>query len=478
MKIYARLPAMLLALVLSACGGGSEVASVAALPAALPAASLSGVAATGAPVAGGTVTVQCAAGADAGSTTAANGAWTVDVTGRSFPCTVKVTGGSPAGTIYSFALGTGTLNVTPLTDLAFATAAGTDPASWAAAHSTNFAASLAALALRLPAAMAALKANLTASGYTVPDGDLFVAAFTAAPGDRHDDLLEALKASLADSGHTYSELVASAASAGTGTLAIPFTRYITTAEVASIPKLNSSSLSITGDALTMKTNVTLASAKGAYIGGGVGNKAIMEFPGLAGTRVADIKSLALELQMVAHDTGSPGVYGNAPYLNFLIDLNCDASALSGTTTIAQAQARRRHLVFNPNYQASGAVSTTTFVSMEGTNTTVAWAMSGNPTLGMQLNASGAPLGTLSFDLSAYPNACIVDGVSADNGTWRDKTADPLCNTALALPGTEPAKCGRPYKGVLLNLGDSNNLFNMEWKVKRVRINDKTFRFKQ
>ncbi len=397
------------AAVVAGCGGSEATPT------------LSGTAAVGDPLAGATVSVQCAGGiAVQGTVSGANGNWSVDVPGATFPCVVKVTGGTPAVTLYSLAKAAGTVNVTPITNLVFAAAAGSEPSAWASAHAADMPEAVAALASRLAGAVAAVKSSLTRSGFSVPDVDVLNGKFTAVAGDPYDDLLEALKGSLADSGGSYSALVTATAGAGTATVAIPYTRYITAAEVASIPRLNSSSLSVTGDVMTMKTFVTDPSPIGAYVGGGVGNKAIFEIPGLAGTKVADLKSVALELQMVSHEVGNPGYYGNAPYLNFLIDLDC-STAVPANATIAELRARRRHIVYNPDYQSTGRVSSATFVTGEATNTTVAWAMSSAPTLGMKLNASNETLGTLSFDLTAYPNACIVDGASADGGVWRDKT---------------------------------------------------------
>ncbi|RYX92309.1 MAG: hypothetical protein EOO28_22870 [Comamonadaceae bacterium] len=475
MNLKICLSALMLALAVVACDSDGTTPGT-ATPASTM---LSGTAAVGDPVAGGTVSFQCAAGTNPANTiTAANGSWTVQVDGATFPCVVKVSGGSPAASLASLALGTAEqVNVTPLTDLIFASAAGSTPAAWAAAHPADFGPALAALALRLPAAAASVKANLAAAGYTVPDGNLFTASFNPVNGDPYDDLLEALKTSLADSGRSFSDLVASSAAAGTGTFAIPRTRYITAADVATTPKLNSSSLTISGDVLTMRTNVTEPNPAGAFLGGGQGNKAILEIPGLAGMKVADLKSVAMELKMVKHEIGNPGYYGNAPYVNFLVDLTCDMSPLPAGMTVAQAQLRRRHIVYNPEYQVAGAVSTTTFVTGSATSDSLVWGMSGSPLLGMQPNATGAPLGRLSFDLAAYPDACIVDGASADNGVWRDKAADPSCDTTSALGANDLAKCGRAYKGVIVNLGNSSNRFEMEWQVKSVRINDRIYKFK-
>lgn len=466
------LAALAAALAVAACGGGSSPPK------------LGGTAAVGAPVSGGTVTVQCAGGTAMSGTTSSSGLWSVQTTGQTFPCIVTVTGGSIGSlAIHSIAQDAGTnANVTPVTDLIVAAAVGSNPAAWLTANGANLAAALTAAVARLQAAKSAFIANLASSGYSVPSGDPFTAPFSPTGGDPYDDLLEAISTSLANSGLSYTDFVTTVATTGTGTLVIPVTNGLSAADIAAQPQLNNAALSLSDGVLTMKTNASAASPVGAYVGGGVGNKAVLQLPGLAGTKLRDLKSLSVELQLVHHNvppqsSGAP-YYGNAPYFNFLIDLDCNQAALPDSATIADARARRRHVVFNINYDAPGAVSTTTFVVQSATSTDIGWAMSGSPTLGLTLNASGTPPGTLSsFDFASYPNACIVDGVSADAGLWRDKTAAPDCNTASALATTAPAKCGRAYSGVILNLGDSSNLYDMEWKVRKVQVNAKTFSFK-
>jgi hypothetical protein len=85
--------------------------------------SLSGLAAAGAPVIGGTISVICAAGAAIAPTkTSSTGAWQVTLSGQTLPCAVEVSGGTISGTANStpydsIATAAGTVNITPLTDL-------------------------------------------------------------------------------------------------------------------------------------------------------------------------------------------------------------------------------------------------------------------------------------------------------------------------------------------------------------------------
>ena len=110
---------------LAACGGGDDGGATTPAPAAT---SLSGTAAVGAPIAGGTVQVRCSGANVLESVTSASGTWRVDTTGQSLPCAVRVTGGNLAAgqALHSVALSFDTLNITPLTDLIVANATAGD----------------------------------------------------------------------------------------------------------------------------------------------------------------------------------------------------------------------------------------------------------------------------------------------------------------------------------------------------------------
>ncbi|MFM7331304.1 MAG: hypothetical protein ACKO1L_06540 [Brachymonas sp.] len=79
-------------------------------------------------------------------------------------------------------------------------------------------------------------------------------------------------------------------------------------------------------------------------------------------------------------------------------------------------------------------------------------------------------------MAGYPNACIVDGVSADGGLPRNLTI-PACVTGAALPTTASAACGQAHKGALILLGDSNSLAAKTYQVKRVKIKDRVIVFR-
>ena len=118
---------------LVACGGGGSSSSTTSTP--TTASSLSGTAATGAPLAGATITVFDATGATVGSTTAdSNGAYSlpVDTAKYKAPFTVQAQGtvGEGSATIYSLAPSAGTANINQVTNAIAASLSSTgDPAA-------------------------------------------------------------------------------------------------------------------------------------------------------------------------------------------------------------------------------------------------------------------------------------------------------------------------------------------------------------
>lgn len=185
---------------LAGCGGGDDPA---------PAASLSGVAAVGAPITNGTVAVQCAGGAALNTTTSTTGAWQVSFSGQTLPCAVQVSGGTISGSTnttpyHSIALSLGTVNVTPLTDLIVAQLAGANPQTWFGSPVfTN---------VNAGAVQTALNNVVSGLGIASTLGSVnpITTAFKAEPSDAVDKLLEALKTALTSTSQTYAALLSAA----------------------------------------------------------------------------------------------------------------------------------------------------------------------------------------------------------------------------------------------------------------------------
>lgn len=169
---------------LSACGGGGGSGS--------DSASLNGVAAVGSPLASAAVSARCAAGPELSGTTASDGSFTLNLTGgQTPPCILRVSGGSPSVTLHSYAEASGRVNITPVTELVVARAAGGAPA---AAFDNFNASTRQTLSAGLPAALSHVRTQLDAVGVALPSGDLLTGQFAANPGsDPMDQALERLQ---------------------------------------------------------------------------------------------------------------------------------------------------------------------------------------------------------------------------------------------------------------------------------------------
>jgi hypothetical protein len=117
--------ALLSALLLAGCGGGSNRRSEL----------MSGTVAVGEPLAGATVRMRCADGSEYTTTSTGVGTWQIVVTTHLLPCALQASGGSAHGlpnatSYHSVALAFGVTNITPLTDLVTARLLGADPQTW------------------------------------------------------------------------------------------------------------------------------------------------------------------------------------------------------------------------------------------------------------------------------------------------------------------------------------------------------------
>ncbi len=200
-------------LVLSACGGGGGGGS-----SSMTTGTLSGVAAVGTPIVNGNINVVCAAGSALPSVTTTNsttGAFSVTLSGQTLPCAVQVSGGTINGITnttpyHSIATATGTVNVTPLTDLLVANLAGTAaPSTWFAGLSGNSAPLTAITPTKVAAALANVSAALPALA-PLSTTNPITTTFTPTSGNASDDMLTALATALANTGITYPSLLSNA----------------------------------------------------------------------------------------------------------------------------------------------------------------------------------------------------------------------------------------------------------------------------
>lgn len=210
-----RLAAIALAsgLILGACGGGGGGSDGAGTT------TISGTAASGAPMTSGTVELRCKGSLTRTATLSATGTWSAIVPAASLPCAASASGDGKD--YYSFTLGNGSnivTNVTPLTTLALAATRTMPDAGWFAGLDDS---ALNALSGKIAAALTELRQALQDAGYRYGEGDLpasfnpMSTAFEATTGNPYDDLLEALKTALG-SDENFSTLVSDVASTEPG----------------------------------------------------------------------------------------------------------------------------------------------------------------------------------------------------------------------------------------------------------------------
>jgi hypothetical protein len=156
---------------------------------------LSGTAAVGAAIVNGTVTAKCANGSGftQAVTTNNQGAYSGTLPASAFPCALQISGGNPAVTLHSYALASGTVNITPLTDLLIASATTQAPSTWFQSSSWQI------LEAQLQTAQNNLKTVLSNASYVLPQGSFDPLTISFQIGDVWDQLLDQLQAAIAAS---------------------------------------------------------------------------------------------------------------------------------------------------------------------------------------------------------------------------------------------------------------------------------------
>lgn len=192
---------------LTACGGGGSggTAGTAGTNAAL----VKGVAATGLAIDGGKVTLSCTSGTTAPVTTAADGSYSVDVSGVSLPCVAKVEYTDATGThrLHSLVRAASNVNITPVTDLVVAGLSSTGLASNVTANEVQgYTDSQISIATRQVEALLQSKGVNTANLPIDVIGTKFEATHGSIKGDSHDDVLDQIKTQLESHKQTLDEV--------------------------------------------------------------------------------------------------------------------------------------------------------------------------------------------------------------------------------------------------------------------------------
>lgn len=217
LKLLARTLILTGAASLAACSGNNDSDnSGSTTPVPVPSSTVSGVAAIGAAISNGSVALRCGDGINQTVTSGSDGTWTASVPTDSLPCAVKVSGGTVFGVensaiFYSIARSnTGvasTSNLTPMTDLALASAVNSAMGSTLDVWYTDATdAQLQQVIDGLAAAVASLRTALADAGYTLPSEsfDPFIDAITAGEETSlYDQLLDAYKQALSNAERSY-----------------------------------------------------------------------------------------------------------------------------------------------------------------------------------------------------------------------------------------------------------------------------------
>lgn len=179
---------------------------------------LSGLAATGAALPNAPVTAKCASGPLVSGTTDSAGRFTLQLDGgQTLPCVLRLSHGTPTQSLHSLAEAEGRVNITPLTELVLARAAGQSPS---ALYDAFDAARGSEVVAALPASITHVSDQLQSAGLTRPAIDPMRGAFEV--GDAEDQILDALGQRMEDQGQTLEDLVnASAQGEGTFGALIP-----------------------------------------------------------------------------------------------------------------------------------------------------------------------------------------------------------------------------------------------------------------
>lgn len=221
------------------CGGGGSSAAPSNVTT-----TFSGVAATGAALAGATVNINCAAGSGSTTTNPTDGSYSVDIKNITLPCVLRATSSDNTTVLYSVTSATATssntqvANITPLTQLLVASLTGGEPKDFfenvttSPAIITNVVTD-SAIGTAQTAVLSTLGnagidvSNL--SGTSLVNGTLVAGS----PTNAHDVALEALSAKLESTGTTLAILTTTVAD--TSTTASSTGTTTATANVAKLP---------------------------------------------------------------------------------------------------------------------------------------------------------------------------------------------------------------------------------------------------
>jgi hypothetical protein len=330
---------------------------------------LSGVVAVSAPIANGAIQVKCAGGNPLNTTTNSSGTWQITISGQTPPCAVEISGGtvnriSNTLSYHSVATSFGTVNVTPLTDLALANLVGTaTPDIWFASLASN------ELALITSTLIDVALSNQCAALYGLTplcSTNPITTAFSPVSGDSMYKMLSALQIAMQDTGITYASLLSDASAVNYAAPAVSFNTALTNAYT------NTTTISATAN--TTAQSLTVGTAMTAFS------------------------------PLVASDGFPPYTYSYTGTLPTGLSLNTSTGVVSGTPTATYTTADVVFSVEDAHNVVASTTSTVSFtVGPAAVNiSAIANTTSQNLTVGTPM-ASFSPLlpsgGTLPYTFS-------------------------------------------------------------------------------
>ena len=440
------LTATLSATLLSACGGGDDTpAPVAVMP--TPAAlTLVGTAATGAAIAGGTVTANCTVGSASG-VTAADGSFTLTLDkGQVAPCLLRVAkAGPPAIELYGFAASAGHVNITTLTDTALTRALAASPAEVFAGFD---AARASAINNALPAAISYLQTQLAAGKLGAVPADLMTLSFVV--GDNFDKLLDNIGAAFLGAGHTYADLIAQVKK-GADLISIITPAVVSASDITVSPVILA--LPLTGRLAYLKTAADLAGFSGSHVFGRGARSAIQTISNLfpVFSTVGECKLSIEGSDFVFSASGQTTRVSMTPYVAVLNGVEYPSSYVLVTPRNAYGNTITMTLVNAPNAAGkSNAVSLTiengvvtdagAIDAATGTGTSCGASTGGNLNTDRSLDAlslptalvseikasavaKGGPISVVSKAVTAADLTGLAVSVNFGNGTYATYNSD-------------------------------------------------------
>ena len=305
--------AMAAASVLTACGGGGDDSNTPP-PSTI---TLGGTAAVGTPIVGAVVKVTCAGGRALTSQPTNNvGAWQVTLSGQTFPCAAQVTGGTINGVTnavayHSIGLGSGILNITPLTDLIVANMAkSATPNVWFTALNSAALTPISATSVTNALNLLVKILGLAQLGTSI---NPMTSAFTPVAGSVMDDTLTALNTSLTSAAISYATLLTQASAGSTFTAPTGFATRM-------------------GSAYAGTTSGMAAGGSGSGTTGTTTGKAANGTPALA---LANCSPTPSSNQYVKCTANAVANFATVSMVDTKDGQTCTASYSNGTLTVAK-----------------------------------------------------------------------------------------------------------------------------------------------